>query len=116
MAKVTEPSFVCDLRAMAGALSGGKWVMLLREALGEERDLDTVKVELLELAGDAGFAVHFFDIPGKDMTLVANATALPTIEAVTDMVSALEDYRWHNGSRATMGSYHVTLPVQSRSH
>jgi hypothetical protein len=45
-------------------------------------------------AGQAGIEVRFFDIPGKDMTLVGNADALPTFEQATESISAMEYYRW----------------------
>jgi hypothetical protein len=101
---VTEP-YLVGLEAIAGELSRGKWCVYLHEWLGDELDLPSWQAEVATLAEHAGVEVCFVEIPRKDMTLVANMRALPTVEQAIESVTALEHYRemaagrrWHGAA------------------
>lgn len=94
MTKVAGPYMVHDQRQLVGKLMCGKWLMYRHEWLGDGCDLVTWKLRLLEVAEAAGVEIDFFDIPGKDMTLVANDAALPGFDQVEESVDAMVVHRW----------------------
>jgi hypothetical protein len=90
---VTEPYMVHDLHALAGELLLGKWCVYRWEHCGPDREPATWKAALAEKCRATGVDVDFIDIPRKNVTVAVNTERLPTLEQVTDSVSAIDFYR-----------------------
>jgi hypothetical protein len=95
---VTQP-YLVGQQDIAGELQRGRWCVYLHEWLGDDGDLATWQAQVAALAARSGVEACFVEIPRKDMTLVANARALPSFEQVTESVAALEHHRDRTADR-----------------
>ncbi|RSD22019.1 hypothetical protein [Amycolatopsis eburnea] len=94
MGTVAEPYYVRDAAELAQKLALGLWVVLPREALGDDCDLDTWKAALRTACEPHDVDAFFVDIPRKDMTVAVNSAALPSDDEIHESVRRVELDRW----------------------
>ena len=93
MRTVTEPYRLLDFQPVAGKLKLGHWLVYPYEAYGQ-LDRDEWNTELLKEMAERGVAAEVIDLPRKNVAVVVNVAAQPTLEQVIESIAAIEYHRF----------------------
>lgn len=90
--RITDLRRLPDFDDTAGKLNVGKWVVYPYETYGQ-LDRGEWNDQLVKHLGAHGIDAEVLDIPKKSIAVVVNADALPTLEQITESISAIDHQR-----------------------
>lgn len=85
---------VTDATELANHLAAGGFCVLRWELIPDDSDLADWKDSLIALCEERGVTLDLRDISPKRCTFVQNVAAVPTFEAVQDLIAGVELTRW----------------------
>ena len=93
MDRVAEPYRLPDVQSAAGELMNRRWIVIQYEAYGM-LDRGEWNAELILYLDDVGVFADVIDLPEKNVCVVVNLRAIPTLAQVVESVAAIEHHRF----------------------